>query len=420
MNSSQNKSCLLSAAKLMAMVILAGIVVSGAFWAGMEFQRKRAAGAQVERFLNPTPLPTPVEMVSEDEVAKFKVFWEAWSIVQEEFYGDIPAEDQRVYGAIRGMVSAFGDQNTAFIDPDRASLLQEDASGSFEGIGAAVQLDELGRLIIAEPFAGRPAAEAGLLRGDVVLEVDGKPLRGLSLYESVLLIRGPANTPVVLKILRKGEPEPLNIEVVRAKIEIEVVESELLEGNIGYVKLSEFSSGASNKLGRAITELRQQGAEKLILDLRDDPGGYLSESVSVASLFLQEGVVVREKRKGNQEDQVYEAGGPHLAADLPLIVLINRGSASASEIVAGALKDHSRAILIGEQSFGKGTVQLPHTLSDGSELRVTIAQWLTPNGSFIHKEGIVPDIVVERSQEDFLAGRDPQLDRAVEYLLEKQ
>ncbi len=416
MNSDQNKSCLLSAAKLLAMVILAGIVVLGAFWAGMLFQRNRALSAQVERILAPTP--RPVEMVSEDEIAKFNVFWEAWSIVQEEFYGDIPAEDERVYGAIRGMVNTFGDQNTAFIDPDRASLLQEDASGSFEGIGAVVQLDELGRLVIAEPFAGRPAAEAGLLRGDVVLEVDGKPLRGLSLYESVLLIRGPANTPVVLTILREGESEPLNIEVLRAKIEIKVVESELLEGNIGYVKLSEFSSGASNKLGRAITELRQQGAEKLILDLRDDPGGYLSESVAVSSLFLKEGVVVREKRKGNQEEQVYEASGPHIAADLPMVVLINRGSASASEIVAGALKDHRRATLIGEQSFGKGTVQLPHTLSDGSELRVTIAQWFTPNGNLIHKEGIVPDIVVERSQEDFLEGRDPQLDRALEYLLE--
>jgi len=316
------------------------------------------------------------------------------------------------------MVNTFDDQNTAFIDPNRASLLQEDASGSFEGIGAVVNLDELNRLVIVEPFAGRPAAEAGVLRGDVVLEVDGKPLRGLSLYESVLLIRGPADTPVILTILREGESEPLDIEVLRAKIEIKVVEFELLEGNIGYVKLSEFSSGASNKLGQAITELRQQGAEKLILDLRDDPGGYLSESVAVSSLFLEEGVVVREKRKGNQEEQVYEASGPHIAADLPMVVLINRGSASASEIVAGALKDHQRAILIGEQSFGKGTVQLPHTLSDGSELRVTIAQWFTPNGSLIHKEGIVPDIVVERTQEDFLEDRDPQLDRALEYLLE--
>ncbi len=413
-----NKSCLLATAKLLIMMALAASVVLGAFWAGIEFQRTRAASAQVERIFTPTPRPTPVQMVSEDDIAKFNVFWEAWSIVQEEFYGDIPAEDERVYGAIRGMVNTFGDQNTAFIDPNRASLLQEDASGSFEGIGAVVQLDELGRLVIAEPFAGRPAAEAGLLRGDVVLEVDGKSLRGLSLYEAVLLIRGPANTPVVLTILREGEPEPLKIEVVRAKIEIKVVEFELLEGNIGYVKLSEFSSGASNKLGRAITELRQQGAEKLILDLRDDPGGYLSESVAVASLFLEEGVVVREKRKGNQEEQVYEASGPHIAADLPMAVLINRGSASASEIVAGALKDHQRAILIGEQSFGKGTVQLPHTLSDGSELRVTIAQWFTPNGNLIHKEGIVPDIVVERSQEDFLEGKDPQLDRALKYLLE--
>ncbi len=410
------KTFLASFLKLFIMVVLSTTIVLGAFGAGMWFQRARtpqSAAAKITASATATqPPPT------EENIDDFGVFWEAWNIVQNEFYQDIPSERERVYGAIRGMVATYGDDHTAFIDPTRAKLLEQDASGSFEGIGAAVRLDELGRLVIAEPFAGRPAAEAGLLRGDVVLEVDGQSLRGLSLYEAVALIRGPAGSTVTLTILREGEPDPFEVAVVRAKIEIEVVQTKMLDDNIGYISLSEFSSNASDKMNKGIQELRQQGATRLILDLRNNPGGFLSEAVAVSSLFLEDGVVVREQRKGEAQEQVYEARGVHSATDLPMVVLINRGSASASEIVAGALRDHQRATIIGEQSFGKGTVQLPHTLSDGSELRVTIAQWLTPNGDFIHKQGIVPDIVVELTQEDFVEGRDPQLDRAVEYLQE--
>ncbi|MFQ5578767.1 MAG: S41 family peptidase, partial [Anaerolineae bacterium] len=234
---SQTKLYLLNTVKLLVMVVLAGVVVLGAFVSGAVFQRLRTPQRQNVTLAAPT-LP-PVTIPTEEEIPGFNVFWEAWGIVQSEFYSDVPVEQERVYGAIRGMVNTYGDENTAFIDPTRAALLQEDASGSFEGIGAAVQLDELGRLVIAEPFTGRPAAEAGILRGDVVLEVDGQSLRGLSLYESVALIRGKAGSTVALTILREGTSEPFEIEVVRAKIEIEVVEADLLEGNIGYLRLSE-------------------------------------------------------------------------------------------------------------------------------------------------------------------------------------
>lgn len=404
--------------KLLIMVFLAGIIVTGSALAGAIFWGN----------VVPKPAPivvhadgstsSPVVVSAEDLAPGFDVFWEAWTLVEREFYGEIPDEQERVYGAIRGMVATYDDQNTAFIDPTRAQLLQEDTSGAFEGIGASVQLDELGRLVIAEPFIGRPAAEAGIERGDIVLEVDGQPLRGLSLYEAVALIRGKAGSTVVLTILREGIDEPFEIPVVRAKIEIEVVESRLLEGNIGYVSLSEFSNNAHRKLLEAIEDLRLQGAEKLILDLRNNPGGLLTEAVAVSSLFLEDGLVLREKRKGFDREQTYQVTGSHEVADIPLAVLINRGSASASEIVAGAIKDHQRGTILGEQSFGKGTVQLPHTLRDGSELRVTIAEWFTPNGGTIDEVGIVPDIVVERTQADFFDDLDPQLDRAVEYLLE--
>ncbi len=406
--------------KLLIMVFLAGIIVTGSALAGAIFWGNVA----------PKPAPivvnadgstsSPVVVSAEDLAPGFDVFWEAWTLVEREFYGEVPDDQERVYGAIRGMVATYGDQNTAFIDPTRAQLLQEDTSGAFEGIGASVQLDELGRLVIAEPFIGRPAAEAGIERGDVVLEVDGQSLRGLSLYEAVALIRGKAGSTVVLTILREGIDEPFEIPVVRAKIEIEVVESRLLEGSIGYVSLSEFSNNAHRKLLEAIEDLRSQGAEELILDLRNNPGGLLTEAVAVSSLFLEDGLVLREKRKGFDREQTYQVTGSHEVADIPLVVLINRGSASASEIVAGAIKDHQRGTILGEQSFGKGTVQLPHTLRDGSELRVTIAEWFTPNGGTIDEVGIVPDIVVERTQADFFDDLDPQLDRAVEYLLENE
>ena len=411
MDSTQTKSCLGSMLRLGVMMFLAMAVVAASFVAGVVFERNRMPILSSINFTS-----VPVTVTTEEKVPGFNVFWEAWSLVQSEFYSDIPDEKERLYGAIRGMVSTYGDQNTAFIDPTRAQLLQQDATGSFEGIGASVQLDELGRVVVAEPFLGRPAATAGVLRDDIILEVDGQSLVDLSLYESVLLIRGPAGSTVTLTILREGETEPLKIEVVRAKIDIEIVEYKMLEDNIGYLKLTEFSSGASAKLDEAIKTLRKDGAQKLVLDLRDNPGGFLAEAVAVSSLFIKDGVVVQEQRKGEETPQTFEARGAHSATDLPLVVLINGGSASASEIVAGAIKDRGRGALVGEQSFGKGTVQLPHTLSDGSELRVTIAQWLTPNGNMIHKLGIVPDVVVERTQANFLDGLDPQLDRAVEYL----
>lgn len=394
-----------TAVKLLVMVFLTGAVVTSAFIAGVVFQNGRVATAQV-----------PQVMSSDEAAPGFGIFWEAWQIINNEFYGDIPSEQERVYGAVRGMVNTFGDANTAFIDPVNADIFRENSSGSYAGIGAAVNLDELGRLIIVEPFLGRPAAEAGLQRNDVVLEVDGQPLRGLSLTEGVALIRGPVGSTVVLTILRDGEEEPFEVSIERANIEIEVVEAELLESNIAHVTLSDFSSGAAEKLYQAIREMENQGAEGLILDLRANPGGFLQESVAVTSLFIQDEVVLRERGRDIEGEEIFETMDLPSFETIPMVVLIDRGSASASEIVAGALKDHGRAAIIGEQSFGKGTVQISRNLSDGSEIRVTIAEWLTPDGHFIHENGIVPDVVVERTQEDFFDGLDPQLDRAIEYL----
>ena len=404
--------------KLTVMVGLVVVTVFGAFSAGY-IARAIQAPAGTPAVAAATAPPSPQITFSDEDVPpEFNVFWEAWAFIEQEFYGELPADEDRVFGAIRGMVNAYGDENTAFIEPSRAAIFREDVSGSFEGIGAAVRMDEMGRLVIAEPFAGRPAAEAGMLRGDVVLSVDGTSLQGLSLYESISLIRGPAGTTVVLTVFRDGVDEPFDVPIERARIELEVVESERLEGNIGYVRLTEFSRGATGKMAEAIKELSDEGPlEGLILDLRDNPGGLLDESIFVSSQFIDEGVITIERLKGDEE-QVFEAQPGGAALDVPLVVLVNRGSASASEIVAGAIKENGRGTILGEQTFGKGTVQIPHTLSDGSELRVTIAEWLTPNGEQINGEGIVPDVYVERTQEDFVEERDPQLERAIEHLLE--
>jgi carboxyl-terminal processing protease len=402
-------------AKLMVMAVLAASVVLGVFSVGFV-----SGAVQSQAFVLATTSPQSPPAASGDvrTSPEFNVFWEAWAFVEKEFYGEIPSQQERVYGAIRGMVSTFGDPNTAFIEPSLASVFREDMTGSFEGIGAAVRMDEMGRVVIAEPFVGQPAAKAGLLRGDILLAVDRVSLQNMSLYEAISLIRGPAGTTVVLTVFREGVDKPFDVSVVRARIEIKVVESKRLKGDIGYVSLSEFSRGASSKVAEAIRSLEAEGALKgLVFDLRDNPGGLLDEAGLVTSQFIGEGTITIERQKGGAE-QVFEAQPGGVALDVPLVVLVNRGSASASEIVAGAIKDHGRGTLLGEQTFGKGTVQIPQTLSDGSELRVTIAEWLTPKKQQINGEGIVPDVYVERTQEDFVEGRDPQLDRAVEYLLE--
>ncbi len=408
----------------------------------------------------PTPTlvltPTGVTPLSDEEA--LQVLREVWDLIDAEFYGELPSPEERVYGAIRGMLETLDDEYTSFLEPTIADIERTDASGSFEGIGAMVRMNDEGILEIVRPFPDHPAAEAGLLPGDMVLAVDGQSIVGYGVYEAITLIRGPQGTPVVLTVQRGAGSEPFDVTIVRARIEIPIVESQMLEGDIGYVSLFEFSAQAAAQLEEALKELLGQGATALIFDLRDNHGGWLDQAVQVSDLFLDEGIVLIERTSGDQQQEFTSTGkGP--AQEIPLVVLVNAGSASASEIVAGALQDRGRAILIGERTFGKGSVQLPHTLSDGSELRVTIARWFTPDDRAIHGEGLTPDIEVltpftdlrrlhealDRLADDLAQGRvtqeqfdelsaryqeeleaveglidadyDPQLERAIEYLL---
>lgn len=358
--------------------------------------------------------PQPVTLPAK-EPQEFTVFWEAWDILEREFYGGVPDARTRTYDAIRGVINALGDNNTVFLDPETSELERSDLQGEFEGIGAVVRMDE-GRLIIVYPMRGQPAERAGLQPGDIVLKVDDTEIKDMTITEAVLLIRGPKGTMVRLTIEREGEPEPLVFDIVRASIPIvSVTRAEVIEDNIGYIQLSQFSRPATNELREAIHDLRRQGATSLILDLRNNPGGYLDTAIGIASQFLKQGVVAYE-RWSNGDEEVFRVRRGGIATDLPLAVLVNQGSASASEIVAGAIKSHERGVLVGQRTFGKGWVQTVHNLSDGSTLRVTTAQWLTPDEEQISEQGIEPDIPVPITEEDAQAGVDPQLQRAVEYL----
>ena len=333
------------AVKIIAIFLMAMIVIAGAFVAGMVFHANVYSPGLVSSAMASLPSGSDGERVrigEEEAPANLNTFWEAWSVLDEHFYGDTPTNDERVYGAIRGMVNTFGDQHTAFVDPIHAAVHSENISGSFEGIGASIRLDDAGRLVIAHPFPDRPAFQAGLRPDDVVLDVDGQSVEGLSLYEAVLLIRGPAGSAVVLTIFREDTPEPFEVSIVRAKIEIEVVQSEMLVDNIGYIRLTQFSKGAADNITESLESLFEQGATRVIFDLRSNPGGLLSEAVNVSSVFLNEGTIVVERLKGGEEKLFEVRNGYQAAVDLPLVVLVNGGSASASEIVAGAVQDYER------------------------------------------------------------------------------
>ncbi len=269
---------------------------------------------------------------------------------------------------------------------------------------------------MVRPLPGHPAEAAGILAGDLILTVDDQSIIGMGLYEAVSLIRGPENSQVVLEIARPGEEDTFTVTITRARIELPVVESRMLDEDIAYIRLTEFDGNATSAVKEALETLLDDNPKGLIFDLRDNPGGLLTQSIQVADLFLAEGIVAIERDSSGNEQEFGSYDGD-LGEDIPMVVLINGGSASASEIVAGALQDRGRAPLIGETTLGKGSVQLPHNLSDGSQLRVTIARWFTPNDTSIHENGLVPDVEAPNPQ-DTPVEEDPQLDRAVMYLLE--
>ncbi len=354
----------------------------------------------------------------------YATLYEVWDIIAQQYDGDLPPPEELIQALVSGSLETLNDDYTRYVPADVAQRMREDQDGAVEGIGAFVLENDEGLFEIVRPIDGQPADLAGVKAGDVLIEVDGQSVLDLSFDEVILLVRGPQGTSVNLKFMREGEAEPLEFTIVRTRFEVPVVTAEVLPAEmtggaaIGYIHLTEFTTNAEEKLYEAIDQLLAQGVTGLVLDLRDNPGGFLDQSVAVADAFLPEGVVLYERNMRGLDETFTSIDGD-AAESIPLVVLVNAGSASASEIVAGALQDRGRAVLVGETTFGKGSVQQIHPLSDGSELRVTIARWYTPNDNTIDSVGITPDIEVE-SPEDLGGPEDGQLMRAIEWLLTGQ
>jgi carboxyl-terminal processing protease len=335
---------------------------------------------------------------------------EAWDIAADQFYGELPTAQARIYGAVRGMMESFKDPYSVFIEPPQTELQSQQLSGKFGGIGASLRREADGRIVLS-PIPDRPAAQAGVKEGDVLTKIDDMPVTPDTKFEDVTShLRGEVGTPVKIEIDRSGRQLAFNI--TRAEINVPSVTWHILSQapDVGYIKLNIFAQTSKDELVKAIDDLKRQGAKKLIFDLRDNGGGLLDSAIEIASQFV-DGTVVSEKERNRQRDFTAEATGA--ARDLPLVVLVNGSTASASEIVSGAIQDKGRGVLVGTKTYGKGSVQNVIALSDGSSLHVTIAEWLTPNGRQITGKGLQPEVVIDLSADDAANGRDPQLDRAI-------
>lgn len=354
--------------------------------------------------------------VGPPEGLDFSLFWEAWYALEENFVDSGRIDYQKmIYGAISGMTESLGDTYTVFMTPEDLKIFEEDVAGEFEGVGMEIGIRK-DQLTVIAPLEGTPAEKAGLRAGDKIIKIDDKETRELPPDIAVKYIRGPKGTEVTLTIFREGWSEPKEFIIIRDVIEVPSLKWELVEGNIAYIKLYHFTQAARSDFNTAALEILNSPAKKIILDLRNNGGGFLQVAQDIAGWFLKEGDVVTIEDAGSEEEQkFYRTEGPSRLLSYPIVVLINEGSASASEILAGALRDNRGIKLIGEDSFGKGSIQELEELSKGG-LKITIARWLTPKGELIADRGLEPDIKVEMTDEDYEQERDPQLDKAIEVI----
>lgn len=403
-----------SSGKPLLAAALALLLATGAFFSGLHLGGLSAG--------QPAGLSLLLAGDAEpDPSADLREFWRVWDLMDEKFAmasgTALLTPEEKIAGAIEGLVGAYGDPYTTYFPPKEAEAFNEDISGNFSGVGMEVGMRN-DMLTIIAPLPGTPAEKAGLLAGDTLVTINGSSTDGMGVDEAVRLIRGPEGSEVVLGIYRPGMTEPTDFKVIRAQIEVPTVKTEK-RGDTFIIALYSFNALAEMKMQQALRDYVNSGADKLVLDLRGNPGGYLQGAVAIASYFMPAGkVVLRESFGDEREEEVYRSQGKTLKQFAPkeIAVLIDGGSASASEILAGALQEQGYATLIGAPSFGKGSVQELVNLPSGSSLKVTIARWLTPNGRSISNGGLTPDIAVDRTIEDREADRDPQLDAAISVL----
>lgn len=357
-----------------------------------------------------------------DASANLADFWKAWNVLNTRFvqtHGSTtpPTAESRVWGAIQGLAASYGDPYTVFMPPSEAKTFQEDIAGNFEGVGMEIGVNKEGVLTVIAPLKNTPAEKAGIRSGDQIIGINASSTEGMSSDEAVKLIRGKKGTTVTFKVLREGAI--LTIPVVRDTINVPTIDNAYDAATGVYsIALYTFTANSGSLFATALADFRDSGSRRLLIDLRGNPGGYLDAAVNIASHFLPAGaVVVTEDYKGKQDNIVHKSKGTGGIPDgTRVVILIDQGSASASEILSGALQDAGAATLVGTRSFGKGSVQELVDI-DGGALKITVARWLTPSGRSISDGGLTPDIKVERTQEDFQAGTDPQKERAIQFLV---
>lgn len=407
--------------KIVIGIFVAVILLSGSFAGGFVAGHLMPSSLPfvnntVAPLVNPTVSPDQQSATPTDQQALFKPFWEAWNIIHDQ-YVDQPVDDVKLMeGAINGMMESLGDKHSTYMDPKTYKIANSSLAGSYEGIGAYVDKDA-DYLTIISPIPDSPAEKAGLQPGDKIIKIDGEDMTGIDTEIAHQKVLGPAGSTVVLTVARKDVVDPLEFSIVRDKIVIKSATGKMLENNIAYVQINTFGENTTTELVNTLTELMAQNPQGLVLDLRNNGGGYLQTAVEVVSQFVPKGVVLYEKYGDGKQNQFDVLPGG-LATNIPMVVLINEGSASASEITAGALQDYGRAKLVGVVSYGKGSVQnwVPLSNEQGA-VRVTIAKWYTPNDRTIEGKGLTPEVYVTMTLEDFKAERDPQLDAAVATLL---
>lgn len=384
-------------------IFIFGIVL---FFGGISFYAGLQKGRQDCKVCPPTEID-------------FSLFWEAYHTLKNSFIDKEKINVEKIiYGAISGMTKSLDDPYTVFLTPEEAKRFDEDVSGSFEGIGVEIGIRK-GQLQVIAPIEGTPAQKAGLRRGDKILKINETPTMDITLEEAVNLIRGPKGTKVVLTIFREGWDETKEIQIERDVINVPATKLEFKEiggQKIAYLQIYHFTLGAEDYFKKNVFEILASPTKKIILDLRNNPGGYLEEAKNIAGWFLKKGETIFIEEFANGEKTEYKSRGTGILSDYKVVVLINEGTASGAEILAGALRDRGGIILVGTKTFGKGSVQQVEKLSNGSALKITIARWLTPNGDLITDKGLEPDIKIETTLKDETEGKDPQLQKALEIL----
>ncbi len=351
------------------------------------------------------------------EAVDFGTFWQAWKTIDDEYLrSDSVGPQERVYGAIRGLVGSLNDPYSEFFPPEDSKKFQDDIQGNFGGIGAELGIKK-DRLVIIAPLEGTPASRAGLLPGDEIVKINSTSTEGMAIDTAVRFIRGPIGTEVTLTIFREKWEKPKEFKIIRANIMIPTLEAKIIDGDIVHIRLFSFNANANMLFYQEMVKALSLGAKGMILDVRNDPGGYLEVAVDLAGWFVPKGsLVVSEKGRGDTVVREFKANGNGALINFPVVVLINGGSASASEILAGALRDIRKTKLVGETSFGKGTVQRLELLRDGSSVKITVARWVFPSGKILEKGGLTPDVEVKMTEEDIKDKKDPQLDEAIKVL----